>query len=55
MALNKAEAIIKAKLDERQRAINIVTEVFGGTPNGTISHHNWLRAIEMLMEEDNNE
>ena len=53
MALNKAEAIIKAKLDERQRAIDIVTKVFGGTPNGTISHHNWLRAVEMIEGEEN--
>ena len=51
MALNKEQAIAKARQDERQRAVDIVTKIFGGTPNGTISYHNWLNAVEEIKGE----
>jgi hypothetical protein len=51
MALNKEQAIAKARQDERKRAMEIVTEIFGNMPSGTIAHFNWWRAIDEIKGE----
>lgn len=52
LALNKEQAIAKAREEERERAVEIVTQIFGGTPPDTISFHNWYKAVHLIKGEE---